>query len=221
MSRSKRGGRYETSHLVEDQRQPGSRGLVLKNLLGITSQRTMNNREGLEYVRAYSEVVGLYGRTHRFTAQDVCRLHTVWLGPIYPWAGRYRQVNVVKDGFPFAPAREIPRLMAALEKGPLRDFTPCQDQSPTVIARALAVVHVELVLIHPFREGNGRLSRLLAVLMALQAGLPTLDFSPMASGRKRQAYFSAIHAGLGRDYRPMERIFNAVVEWTRRIRVLR
>jgi len=33
-----------------------------------------------------------------------------------------------------------------------------------------AEVHTELVLIHPFREGNGRCSRILASIMALQAG---------------------------------------------------
>jgi cell filamentation protein len=44
------------------------------------------------------------------------------------------------------------------------------------VADALAVVHVELVLIHPFREGNGRTARLLAVVMGLQAGLPALFF---------------------------------------------
>ncbi len=36
----------------------------------------------------------------------------------------------------------------------------------------MAVTHTELILVHPFREGNGRLTRLLNTLMALQAGLP-------------------------------------------------
>jgi len=40
----------------------------------------------------------------------------------------------------------------------------------------MAVVHVELVLIHPFRDGNGRVARILSILMGLQAGLPALDF---------------------------------------------
>ena len=44
------------------------------------------------------------------------------------------------------------------------------------IAEAIATVHTEYILIHPFREGNGRLGRLIAVLMGLQAGLPVLDF---------------------------------------------
>ena len=60
-------------------------------------------------------------------------------------------------------------------------------------------MHAELILIHPFREGNGRMARLLAMLMALQAGLPPLDFSPM-EGRGKRAYIAAIHAALGRNY---------------------
>jgi hypothetical protein len=54
----------------------------------------------------------------------------------------------------------------------------------------LAEVHAELILVHPFRDGNGRLARLVALLMALQAGLPPLDFSPMA-GRGKRVYIAA------------------------------
>ena len=53
------------------------------------------------------------------------------------------------------------------------------------------MVHVELVLIHPFREGNGRLARLLAMLMGLQAGLPMLVFDEM-EGVLREKYFAAV-----------------------------
>jgi len=72
------------------------------------------------------------------------------------------------------------------------------------------VVHVELVLIHPFREGNGRTARLLAVLMGLQAGLPALLFENL-SGRKRKQYFAAVQAGLDRNYEPMAEMFNGVI----------
>lgn len=69
----------------------------------------------------------------------------------------------------------------------------------------------ELVLIHPFREGNGRLSRLLSQLMALQAGLPLLNFSSI-KGKQREAYFAAVRAGIGRDYAPMTEVFRKVVK---------
>jgi len=84
------------------------------------------------------------------------------------------------------------------------------------IAEALAIVHVELLLIHPFREGNGRVSRLLATLMALQAGLPLLDYSDIEGGKKEE-YFSAVLAGLSRDYTPMEKIFSEVFSRTKKI----
>ena len=76
---------------------------------------------------------------------------------------------------------------------------------------------MELVLIHPFREGNGRVGRVLAILMALQAGLPPLDFGSI-TGRKRQEYFAAVRAGMDRDYEPMEKIFSGVIRRTLRAR---
>ncbi|MBN2319005.1 MAG: Fic family protein [Acidobacteria bacterium] len=78
-------------------------------------------------------------------------------------------------------------------------------------------VHTELVLIHPFREGNGRLSRMLAILMAAQAGLPPLDFSHV-KGRTKQKYFWAVQAGMDYDYAPMEEIFTGVIERTLKLR---
>jgi cell filamentation protein len=134
------------------------------------------------------------------------------LGRIYPWAGKYRQVNVKKDSFPFAAAAQIPKLMAEFEDGPLKRRTPCRSGSIEPLATALAEVHVELVLIHPFRDGNGRVARILAVLM----GLPALYFDKL-SGRKRQEYFAAVRAGLDRNYEPMTKLFIAVIERTLQI----
>ena len=46
--------------------------------------------------------------------------------------------------------------------------------------------------------------------MALQAGLPVLDFGGIR-GRIRQRYIAAVHAGLDRNYAPMTEIFRAVI----------
>lgn len=90
-------------------------------------------------------------------------------------------------------------------------MTPCHFSDRDSIAKALSEVHVELMLIHPFCEGNGRLGRLLATLMGLQAGLPLLDFSEMAGWRKEE-YFAAVRAGMDLDYQPMTRLFVDVIE---------
>src|SRR6476646_5817043 len=190
----RRKDRYDTTGLEQDQFEPVSHRRVLKNLLGITSKREMDRVEGRQQVRALEEFVRHYDREHRFTDSDVCRIHATWLGRIYSWAGQYRQVNVTKDGFPFAAAGQIPKLMAEFEDGPLRDHTPCRPTTIDDVAQSLAIVHVELVLIHPFREGNGRMGRLLAVLMGLQAGWRSLYFDKW-SGRKRERYFVAVRVG--------------------------
>lgn len=70
---------------------------------------------------------------------------------------------------------------------------------------------MELMLIHPFREGNGRLGRMLATLMALQAGLPILEFSELDDAM-REEYFAAVRAGIDRNYRPMKRLFADIIE---------
>ena len=84
------------------------------------------------------------------------------------------------------------------------------SQIPKKQAPALAVVHVELILIHPFRDGNGRCARLLATLMGLQAGLPALDFSGIHGVEKRR-YIAAIHEGVVRNYEPMTNVFLKVI----------
>ena len=195
--------------------EPGSRGRVLRNVLGITRVRDMNEAESQALELAQDAALDQYGPSHRFTAKDMCALHRLWLGPIYPWAGDYRSVNIGKGGFQFAHALRIAGLMADLERGPLRRYTPCGAANDIDVARALAEVHAELILVHPFRDGNGRLARLLALLMALQAGLPPLDFSPLADRGKR-GYIVSIHAAMSRDYAPLTANFKCVIERSKR-----
>jgi cell filamentation protein len=212
----KKHSRYDASHLIEATFEPGSHGRVLKNKLGIKSKHEMDRLEKNEQIRALEELVRMFGKGYRFTAADVYKIHRVWLGKIYEWAGKYRQVNLSKEDFNFAAAGQIPKLMSEFEKGPLREYTPCKFETIDEIIKALAVVHTELLLIHPFREGNGRVARLLATLMALQAALPPLDFSSI--GKKKKEYVEAVHAGLDHNYVPMEKIFRSIIRRTLRIR---
>ena len=211
----KKSKRYDTSQLIEDQPEPGSRGRVLKNKLGVTSKREMDRHEKAEQIRTIEELTNIFGVDHRFAASDICKIHKLWLSDIYEWAGKYRQVTMSKSGFPFAFPAQISRLMAEFEKGPLHKYTPCRFKTPEEVIKALAIVHTELVLIHPFREGNGRVARMLATLMALQSELPPLDFKNMI-GKGKNVYIKAVQAGMERKYQPMEKVFAAVIRKTLR-----
>lgn len=71
------------------------------------------------------------GMRQRFTAAQVRRMHRLWLGRVYPWAGAYRTVNMAKGDFVFAAASQIPRLMQQFENGALRKFTRVGSQVST------------------------------------------------------------------------------------------
>jgi cell filamentation protein len=207
----KKDGRYDVSDLTEAQFEPGSNDLVLKNRLGIKSPQEMDVAEARALERSMNSFIGSYGESHRFMVADLLALHKDWLGEIYDWAGKYRQVNISKDGFPFAAAAQVPRLMALFERDVLQRNTPCTFKDQAEVTRTLAETHVELVLIHPFREGNGRLARILSILMALQAGLPLLDFSLIA-GVGKETYFAAVQEGMAKNYQPMEKLFAGIIE---------
>lgn len=209
-----RGGRYE-AHGVQAEAEPGSRGRVLRNLMGVRSVREMNRSEYAALLAVTDRFIDETTVDQQFTADDICRMHRLWLGSIYAWAGEYRQVNMGKDGFMFAAANQVPRLMQEFEREVLRTYTPCRMTDADEQAQALGVVHAELILIHPFREGNGRCSRLLATLMALQSGLPALDFGGIRGEAKRR-YIGAIQAAMGRDYAPITAVFRAVIARTLR-----
>ncbi|MGQ0579871.1 MAG: Fic/DOC family protein [Betaproteobacteria bacterium] len=208
----RRTGRYAAQG-PEAEFEPGSRGRVLRNLLGISSVRKMEQRETEALFHATQVLIDETRLDQRFTADDIRGFHKLWLGNIYPWAGQYRGVNMSKGSFTFAAAGQIPRLMQELENGPLRRFTPCVFRALEEQAGAMAIVHAELVLIHPFRDGNGRCARLLAVLMGLQAGLPVLDFAGVR-GQEKKRYIAAVHAALDRNYEPMTAIFHGIIART-------
>jgi cell filamentation protein len=182
----------------------------LRNLRGIVDPLEMDRLETAALATTLDALINEVDRDHRFVASDVCRMHERWLGGMYDWAGKYRSVNIGKDGFMFAAANMIGKLMDDFETSALKRCTPCRFQDVDSIVAAMAEVHVELVLIHPFRDGNGRTSRLLATLMGLQAGLPLLDFSSIAGSEKRN-YFAAVQAGMDRNYAPMRGLFAKII----------
>jgi hypothetical protein len=68
---------------IEAEFEPGSRSRVLRNLLGIRSSRAMSRVESEALLQAQDRLVDTYSRDHRFTANDICKMHRVWLGHTY------------------------------------------------------------------------------------------------------------------------------------------
>lgn len=207
--------RYETNPGIEGEYEPGSGKRVLKNLLGIRQKTEMDQVEHLAMMNAQTRYYtkNLVTKNTRFTAELIRNMHKDWLGCIYEWAGEYRTVELEKDGFRWPPAYLVKDNMSAFESGMLSQHTPCRGKTIGEMCRSIAMVHAELLLIHPFREGNGRVARWLADLMAAQAGYPPPLYKFVGKGSKAEKarYLYAVIAGYGEDYERLEDFFEECV----------
>lgn len=201
--------RYDTSTQLEGQYEPGSNDQVLANKLSIVDPEEMDEIEAELLSQLTEAVLNEVSEDQTLTSDDLCEWHRRWLGNVYGWAGQYRNVNLGKDGFQFAAAHLIPTLMQGFQESYLQKMTPCRGMNDEELIDALANVHIEFILIHPFREGNGRLGRFLATIMALQAGKPLSNFEYLA--KNRDEYFQAVQAGLD-DPDPMKKVFRQVLQ---------
>lgn len=136
------------------------------------------------------------------------QLHRTLFWPLYDWAGLIRDVSIAKGSTRFCiPTRiepECRKLFEALAK----------EQWLIGLSRAdfcarLAEYYCEFNMIHPFREGNGRVQRLFFEHLSLSAGYE-LDWSPIQPDEWIQANIDGVQL----DYSRMERLFHRVLACT-------
>ena len=94
------------------------------------------------------------------TVQGLQQIHAYLFGGLYDFAGQIRQVNIAKGGFQFAMAQYLPNTLANIEQMPEQTWEQIIDK------------YVEMNIAHPFREGNGRATRIwLDLMLKKQLGL--------------------------------------------------
>lgn len=131
--------------------------------------------------------------------------HRRWLRSVFAWAGAERTINVSKDGFAFATATCLAELLLAFQHEQLDVLITCRSSNIDELLNALSSVHVELILIHPFPEGNGRIARLLCYVMSVQAMIGPLGYTSW--DQTANHCFAAIPAGTRLDLEPMNHLF--------------
>lgn len=192
----------EPSRYSVSDEQAGLLQGVLKNKLGITDQRTLDDAEALVLPDAYNHFFSLLARGELvFGTKLLLQIHTFIFEPLYPWAGKMRTVDVSKDGVLFVPAKYIEPSLHEIEKMLKVKISVTKKDA----ARELALMQCELNAIHPFREGNGRAIRLFLDLVAAHAGFNPVDWSK----KSHRAYIAACKEGMMKECARMERIIFA------------
>jgi cell filamentation protein len=183
--------------------EPGSNEQVLRNKLGIKTQEDINEAETVLLFKLYERIFNQEAKAE-LTFRHICDWHRQWLGLLYEWAGMLRSVNMSKGGFPFAAASHLPQLVTQFEEDFLTSFSQITLLDERALVSFLARSHVEFILIHPFREGNGRISRLLLDVMCSEANIGPLDYSLFE--QHKEFYFKSIQAGVNGDYVHLEKL---------------
>ena len=102
------------------------------------------------------------------------------------------------------PATEVPRLMQDLEK--LLQYRPDGMVEVSILMRA-GIAHAQFEAIHPFRDGNGRVGRLLLPLMFKAAGAPPIHLSTFLKIRQREYYAALLEMQTRMNWAPWMRLF--------------
>ncbi|MBS2100180.1 Fic/DOC family protein [Carboxylicivirga linearis] len=181
---------------------------VLPNKLGITDLKSIYKVEFEGFLKAqYILLEQLHTRT-KFDTKYIQNIHHLALADVYDFAGQLRHVNMTKGGFLFPTAKFLPSILHQFEEKVLLNLPHIYSDKEELIYD-IAKVHAELLFIHPFREANGRVARVLANLMAVKQGYDFLGFYKITQ-RQFQQYIFAVQSAAEENYEPMFKLIKSI-----------
>jgi len=129
--------------------------MILENKLGINDSLTLAKEEEKISKKKALELFesGKLDKLKAGTFKALAFIHEYLFGEIYEFAGKIREVNIAKSGFRFAPALYLESAIEHIEQMPQSTFDEIIEK------------YVEMNVAHPFREGNGRTTRIWLDLM--------------------------------------------------------
>ena len=149
--------------------------IVIEDGITIGGKPVRDHLEALGHSEAYDLLFRL-AKNQEITEANVKELHRLFYYRIdAKQAGKYRKSRVIITGTDFIPPapERIPDLMESFIAG----LSEARAKHHPV--EFCAIIHKELVTIHPFIDGNGRAARLLMNLALLQAGYPLAIIPPI------------------------------------------
>ena len=124
--------------------------MTLKNKLGLTDPMELAREEERISKLKARELFdnGVLENFKSGRTKTLIKIHQVLFEDIYEFAGKIRDVNLAKGNFRFASVLYLKESLSAIEKMPQSNFDEIIEK------------YVEMNVAHPFREGNGRATRI-------------------------------------------------------------
>lgn len=141
--------------------------MALENKLGIKNSAELAEAEeriGKLKARELFDS-GLINDVEVGTFAGLAAVHKHLFGEIYDFAGELRTVNISKGNFRFASAMYLRAAIDGIDKMPMTTFDEIVEK------------YVEMNIAHPFRDGNGRATRIWLDMMLKRALGAAVDWS--------------------------------------------
>ena len=124
--------------------------MILQNKIGLTNEAELARaEEKLSKTRALElSDTGLLDTFEVGTFKGLAAIHKYLFGDVYEFAGQMRTVNIAKGNFRFAPVMYLRPALESIDAMPQSSFDEIIEK------------YVEMNVAHPFREGNGRSTRI-------------------------------------------------------------
>lgn len=135
--------------------------MALENKFGIKNSAELARKEERISKKRAVELFenGMLEKLEAGKFQTLCEIHKYLFDDIYDFAGKIRTVNLSKGNFRFAPLMYLETAIKNVDKMPQNTFDEIVEK------------YVEMNIVHPFREGNGRGMRIwLDMMLKKQIG---------------------------------------------------
>jgi len=159
--------------------------MVLENKLGITNQLELNKAEEKISKQKAKQLFesGEINHIEVGTFKGLAQTHAYLFADLYDFAGKLRDVNLAKGNFRFAP-------LMYLEPSLVHISNMAQSNFEQIIEK-----YVEMNIAHPFREGNGRATRIWLDLMLKKEIQRVIDWNEV----DKSEYLSAMERSVVKD----------------------
>ena len=124
--------------------------MILENKLNITDGTELAREEERISKKKAKEMfeTGFLDTLEAGTFKTLSKIHEYLFSDIYDFAGKIRNVNIAKGNFRFTPLAYLEEAVKNIEKMPQSNYDEIIEK------------YVEMNIAHPFREGNGRSTRI-------------------------------------------------------------